>query len=195
MDWRTSNLADEQWTSAASSADGTKLICSPNISPGPGGVWVSTDSGITWTTNASTPWYWRAVASSADGKFAAVGRRGVYTSSDSGATWVSNSIPNLDYDLVASSADGSQLVVAGSGVICLLKTTPTPRLNLTVTDNNVVLSWLVPSAKFVLQQCSDSSGGNWSDVTNSPITMNLTNLHYEITLPLSNGSFYRLKGL
>jgi hypothetical protein len=25
--------------------------------------------------------------------------------------------------------------------------------------------------------------------------MNLTNLYYETTLPLSNGSFYRLKGL
>jgi len=53
----------------------------------------------------------------------------------------------------------------------------------------------VPSANFVLQQNTDLSMTNWTDVTNAPV-LNLTNLQNQVTQPVPDGnSFYRLKSL
>jgi hypothetical protein len=59
----------------------------------------------------------------------------------------------------------------------------------------VGVSWLAPSRSFVLQENPDLTATNWMDVTNAP-TLNFTNLHYEVIIPLSTRShFYRLKQL
>jgi len=82
---RTS-AGSRNWTSLASSADGTKLAAGV----GNGGyIYTSTDSGATWTerTNAGSR-DWKAIASSSDGSKLAAGSSGyIYTSTDSGATW------------------------------------------------------------------------------------------------------------
>ena len=58
----------------------------------------------------------------------------------------------------------------------------------------VILSWTVPAIPFVLQQNSDLTTTNWTDVPATP-TLNLTNLHYEESLPapITGSHFYRLK--
>jgi hypothetical protein len=71
------------WRSVASSADGTKLAAAV----GGGQIFMSTDSGVTWTARARGQ-QWRSVASSADGmKLVAVGYPGqIYKSTDAGMT-------------------------------------------------------------------------------------------------------------
>jgi hypothetical protein len=55
------------------------------------------------------------------------------------------------------------------------------------------ISWIVPSTSFVLQQSSDLTATNWTDVPTPP-ALNFTNLHYEVTASPSLGNrFYRLK--
>jgi hypothetical protein len=114
------------WTSVASSADGTKLVAAATINPLGGGlIYASTNSGLTWTlTGAPTNNHWTAVASSADGsKLVAASQfeisknyGGVYTSTNFGMTWTSNNVPAAAWASVASSADGTKLVAVGGGI-------------------------------------------------------------------------------
>jgi hypothetical protein len=66
------------WTSVASSADGTKLVAAPDG----GQVYTSTDSGATWIAADVPNKDWSSVACSADGSklFAVVNGGGIWTS-------------------------------------------------------------------------------------------------------------------
>ena len=185
----------------ASSADGTKLAAiSGNL------LYASADSGFTWTPTSTTVTNWNSIASSADGsRLVAVagyvsynGPPGnyyygpIFTSTNSGLTWMSNAAPALQiWNSVASSADGGLLVAANEGGIWTSQTTPSPSINISPTDGNLLFSWTLPSTNFVLQQSADLV--SWTDVTN-PHALNFTNLQNQVTLPPSNRSgFYRLK--
>jgi len=85
------------------------------------------------------------------------------------------------------------VAAVNGGGIYTRQFTPEPVLNITSASNNLVLSWIVPSMDFVLQQNSDLTTTNWADLTNKP-TLNLTNLQYQVSVSLTNGrSFYRLR--
>ncbi|MGB8368080.1 MAG: hypothetical protein ACLPYZ_09960 [Limisphaerales bacterium] len=142
-------------------------------------------------TNNTPVGSWSSVASSADGtQLAAVGPY-VYTSTNSGATWVSNSLP-AGMVGVASSADGNKLACASGSAIYTSYSIPSPQLDLTPTNGNLTLSWLVASTNFVLQQNSDLTTANWATLTNVP-TLNLTNLQDQVILsPANSSGFFRL---
>ncbi len=116
--------AQETWTSAASSADGTKLIV---VGEG-GDVCNSSDSGATWNESApqiGSGWnvygFWKAVASSADGtKLVALesdaveGGGYIHTSTNSGESWTQSG-PMQYWTSVASSSDGQKLAAVAGG--------------------------------------------------------------------------------
>ena len=114
------------WTSVASSADGTKLVAAAVINSLSGGlIYASTNSGYSWMlTGAPTNNAWITVASSADGrKLVAASETAfipnqiygcIYTSTNSGTTWTSNNVPIAQWQSVASSADGSKLVAVAA---------------------------------------------------------------------------------
>ena len=197
--------------SIAGSADGIRLIgAQANANGGTNSIYISTNGGFSWTNTTAPQTIWSSVASSADGTKLAAAISGwysdsgplgtvfgfvegpIYSSTDSGATWQSNNVSAKAWKSVASSADGTKLVaVVNGGGIWTAQTTPAPSVNLTPTNGNLALSWIVPSTNFVLQQSADLSG--WTDLTNQPV-LNLTNLREEISLPLSGGNtFFRLK--
>jgi hypothetical protein len=159
---------------------------------------------MTWTSNNVPAAEWQSVASSADGtKLVAAAIEPsdlVYSSTNSGATWISNAVPDEGWFSVASSADGDKLVVVSTwdqsfnpGHVYISQTTPSPCLNLMPSSSNLAVAWIIPSTNFVLQQNSDLTTTNWTDVTNPPV-LNFTNLQDEVTLSPSNSSgFYRLK--
>jgi photosystem II stability/assembly factor-like uncharacterized protein len=204
-------LADNlEWVSVASSADGRKMVAVANN----GQIWTSKDSGMTWGPDYVSSEPWSSVASSADGtKLIAVAYNasfssgsglslsgGIFASTNSGLTWIQTIGPSNCWFSVATSADGNKSVVAvndglslsgaDDGVIYSSQTTPAPQLNLTPTDGSLMFSWLIPSTKFVMQQCSDLI--SWTDVTIEPV-LNLSNLQNQITFLPTNGShFYRL---
>jgi len=191
--WMQVTNVSGNWDSVASSADGRILAAAPQNDS----IYVSTNSGTTWSATLTPSEVWVSVASSADGTKLIAGSLDVlYTSDDSGITWTSNSVPSGYWNSVASSADGNERVAvddsgSGSG-LWSSQTTPAPCLNITPTSDNLTLSWIIPSINFVLQQNLDLTTTNWTDVTNPP-ALKLTNLQYEVTLPLANNSgFYRL---
>jgi hypothetical protein len=181
--WARTSAPSGTWVSVVSSADGVKLAAAlvgadpyPGFSGGPDYysssslIYASTDGGVSWAPTGAPLAPWRIVASSADGAIVIAGGNG----SDPSV------VGSLDL-IVSLTSEGAALVAQ------------LPRLSMGPSGPNLVLSWLVPSTRFVLQQTSDLAPPNWEDVTNQP-TLNFTNLHQEMTLtPESRLRFYRLK--
>jgi DNA-binding beta-propeller fold protein YncE len=203
VNWtRATNAPIAHWYSVASSANGNQLLaCSY-----PGNVYLSTNAGVNWTKTMLPTNNWNSVAESADGSKAValansgsatfgVGKGGIWTSTDSGNTWISNNVPSASWTCAAMSADGNEFVASMgnpsiAGGIYVSQTTPVPVLTLSASDNTLI-SWMVPSLNFTLQQSSDLS--NWTDMTNVPV-LNFTNLENQVALPSPGGnSFFRLK--
>ncbi len=194
------------WTSITLSADGSKILAASTAVTRlevPAFLFGSTDGGQTWaghpppgyyvpelTVNPGPHMLW--LASSAQGSFAAAAYGvGIYTSADFGVTWVTNNAPNTNWQCIACSADGHKMVAAvWGGLIYTAQTVPSPVLDLKQLADSLLISWIVPSRKFALEQSPDLF--NWSAVSASP-GLNYRNLHHEVTLPLAAGPrFYRL---
>ena len=191
----------------ASSADGNKLVLCvlPSLfSSDPCLIYVSTNFGDTWNLAPTPAGRWNFVASSADGNtllaspvFTQAGF--ICLSTNSGATWSTNNSPLQDWGALASSADGGKLVAAAaadvnddvnSGIIYTSQSIQPPLVNLAPANGNLMLSWLVPSTNFVLEQSPDLM--NWLEVTNTPV-LNLNNLQDEVVFsPTNHTGFYRL---
>jgi hypothetical protein len=160
----------------------------------------------TQITNSTAVGWSSALASSADGSRLAlvVGAYAggpIFTSDDSGVRWEQTDAPVTNWISVASSADGSRLAVTvgdilwNSGGIYTRQTMPRPKLNIAASGSGLLLSWIVPSMPFVLQENANLNTTDWIDVPTQP-TLNLSNLNHEVSVPLSNTNrFYRLKCL
>lgn len=206
--WMPTNSGFAYLVSVASSADGTRLVAGtfdPFHPPGSGGafaVFTSTNSGATWDQAPAGGIGRGLVASSADGTrlVAAGGANGfgsggtISISTDSGATWTGNDSPIATWSSIASSADGHKLVaVVNGGGIWTSQSTPRPVLSIAPAGTNFVLSWIVPSMNFVLQQEADLNAPDWTEVTATP-TLNFTNLQNQVFLsPPTDNRFYRLR--
>jgi hypothetical protein len=196
------NLADNdrawnyEWSSVASSSDGTKVIAAALINmvagtPLWGAIYTSTNCGIDWTENdLSTNQNlieWSSVASSADGaKLVAaaygsyIGGGGpIYTSTNAGASWTECNTPDFGCISVASSADGAKLVaIADNGPIYTSSdsgTTWTPQTNGIANGGNQQWACVASSSdgtKLVAMvengviYTSTNSGVAWSQVYN-----------------------------
>jgi hypothetical protein len=91
----------------ACSSDGTKAAAIVNN----GLIYISSDSGVTWSSHGSSQ-SWTGIASSSDGtKLAATTFGQIYVSIDSGLNWSPHG-PNTNWSGVASSADGTRTAAA-----------------------------------------------------------------------------------
>jgi sugar lactone lactonase YvrE len=104
------------WKSVATSADGHKVAALGNDAK----IYVSSDFGLTWTSNVSPSAPWQAITISADGtRLVAAAGSGTsplqtgpaFFSTNGGATWTAASVPLRTWYSLASSGDG--LKVAG----------------------------------------------------------------------------------
>ena len=201
----TSAPIDLWWWSVASSADGVKLVAVAqyNAQANAGGpIYVSTDAGTNWVLTTAPSNHWLRVASSADATtLVAVAAftspaepvGPICISRDAGVTWTTTNAPGANWNCVASSADGDRLFAGISlGGIYTSQLAPARMLSITVADGNQVISWTIPSSSLVLQENSDLTTTNWTDVTTSPA---VTNYQNQVTRPPSGNWFFRLKGL
>jgi hypothetical protein len=200
--WIRKDAPNRNWNAVASSADGTKLVVAELY----GSIYLSSDSGATWILRNERPIthsLWSFLGSSAEGdKLAAVtggwGNNGdpgpIYESVTSGTVWYQTSSPTNYWPCIALSADGhKQVALASGGGIWISQSTPVPRLAITSAGSSLVLSWVVPSSPFELQENSAFVATNWTEVPMKP-TLDFTTLHNKVALPLPAGNrFYRLK--
>jgi photosystem II stability/assembly factor-like uncharacterized protein len=192
--WTLSSAPNVGWAAIASSADGARLVAAGN-----GVIYTSTNSGATWSLAfaTATSVSWISVSSAADGsKLVAAAFGGpIYTSTNAGATWTNAGAPSESWQAVAGSADGTKLVAVylSNGAICTSQSTPTTSLSLVGSGSHAVISWIIPSMAFTLQQNSNLTATNWTDVTTTPV-LNLTNLQNQVIVsPIDRAGFYRLK--
>ena len=186
--WTTHGAGEALWGSACS-ADGSKMVVIGRGEP----IYLSRDSGTTWTEPTNAPQTdWLSVAMSADGKkiFAYEDMDNlIYSSTDGGCSWTSSSPPAFGLSALVCSADGNKLAAAGYNAIYTTYSPPAPQLN---ADSSGVLSWIVASTNFAVQESADLATGNWNTLTNSPV-LNPTTVRDEVQLsPSSNSGFYRL---
>lgn len=211
-DWAQSGAPESfYWTSIASSADGMKLITAQGLLGGyggaPGTIYTSTNGGITWMPTTAPTNDWVSVASSADGtRFVAAtsgydfGDQPIYTSTNSGATWQLSG-PQTRWSSVTISADGAKSFATEGGVgfanyglvYARIADSLPPKLGIHPSDAVINLTWIVPSSSFVLQENSDFTTTNWTDVQINR-SLNFSNLTYQVTESPRNGQgFYRLR--
>ncbi len=90
-------------------------------------IYISTNSGLTWSQNGTSQQWGQGIASSADGtKLATSVDPGyIYTSTDSGATW-SQRGTSQNWIGLASSADGTKLVATTFGGFIYTSSGPVP---------------------------------------------------------------------
>ena len=153
--WTQTGAPGDNWTSIASSADGTRLAAlEGNYLHS--GIWTSTNGGGTWTKTSAPGDSWTSIASSADGtRLAAVdnGGQGIWTSTNGGVNWTQTTAPSFIYPStlyswtsIASSADGTKLAAVcnfGTGGI--------------YTSTNSGAAWTLTSAPIANWQCIASS--------------------------------------
>jgi len=108
--WTVTSAPSTNWSTIASSADGTRLA---TVVSG-GGIYTSTNGGGTWTPTSAPVQNWSSIASSDDGMrlAAAVNGGSVYTSTNGGSTWVQTGASATGWDSIACSADGMRLALA-----------------------------------------------------------------------------------
>lgn len=102
------------WLAVASSSDGSKLVA---VNAG-GSIYISKDSGITWSPTSAPIENWFSVASSTNGnKLVVVANAGpIYTSTNAGVTWkAAINAPNAGWASVTSSGDGNKLAAVQWG--------------------------------------------------------------------------------
>src|SRR5689334_22338168 len=113
--WTQTSAPSNAWPCIAVSADGSKLAAVANL----GTLYLSTNSGITWTA-ASDPLLdhasWATIAMSADGSRMLAAQQGgwIYTSTNSGANWTRHTEgPTDSWHTTAVTADGNKLFAFG----------------------------------------------------------------------------------
>ena len=80
----------------------------------------------------------------------------------------------------------------GLGGVYIAQYPAAPVLNIASAGSNYMLSWVLPTRNFVLQQNTDLGSTNWTTLTNSPM-LNLSTLNNELPVPsVSASAFYRL---
>ena len=192
--WAATDAVNDYPGGVAISADGTKMLAASYSFDIGGPVYVSTNGGASWVAAPVPNRYWDSVCCSSDGTIQAAVGGDLYLSVDSGQTWKPTTFHTTAVTRLASSADGCRLVAATySEGISIREVTPHPVLKITLVGAKVLLSWIVPSQPFVLQQSPGLAATNWVEVATPPV-LNYANLHHEVTLPAPDGPmFYRLK--
>jgi hypothetical protein len=155
----------------------------------PGSIYTSTNSGNSWILASAPNNHWSSIASSADGNKLLAGSSGIYTSGDSGITWQLPGVPGGSW-YVASSADGNSLAAADydSG---LIYTWQLPSLSTLFSGDTLAISWTTNQTGLALQQNSNLTTTNWTDVPLDSIIV--TNRQYRFNVSPTNGNnFFQL---
>jgi hypothetical protein len=153
--------------SFASSVDGNTLAAvatSANIDfKFAGVIFVSTNSGTTWTQANAPIKDWTMIFCTADG-----------------CKFVASAAPSV-----------SPFPSTQAGGIYSSQTTPAPSMNIVPRRGNLTVSWLVPSTNFAMQQSPDLL--NWTDMTNQPVLNFTNLENEVVLPPTGSNVFYRLK--
>jgi len=174
---KQTNSGQHNWSSFASSSDGTKLIATDRGDSNNGYVYMSVDSGVNWTqkTDLGTAG-WIGSASSLDGtKLVVASLYSLSTSTNSGSSWTSRTTGASVNWNVASSSDGSVIAVVdgsthvyistngGAGWTQKTMTGASGLYNINLSSDGTVIAAVDGNGYKVY--VSTDSGANWASST------------------------------
>jgi hypothetical protein len=189
------------WSSIDSSSDGTLLVASatdggsPN--PSAAGVYLSRDSGVTWSKTSLPATNWVGVTTSANGNnLVATSYSGyVYRSTDAGATWTRVVSINDYFTGIGASSDGAYVsIVTNRGAVYISSNSGVsftkisrPQFANAITINSSGQYQYITGSGNVSGDIYKSSdyGASWTDVTASGTG---SNLFYKSITTSSDGS-------
>jgi hypothetical protein len=152
--------------------DDTRLAAGVDNGP----IYFSTNSGVTWETITS-PGNHSFPIVVGDGGCTISAVQTILTNEQNAAA--------SNWYAVATGSDGSGLIISGSDSVS------SPVLNISVLENQIVLSWPSSISGYTLQDNHDLTTTNWSDVNATPSVFNGFN---RVILPgNATQKFYRLK--
>ena len=185
-----------QWVGVASSSDGSRLAASSFEA-----VWLSSNSGVTWTLSNTTNGNYRGIASSSDGsKLLLATNNGtqLQRSTDYGATWTVTG-PAQNWQKVASSANGQVLAAAGNNGTALYVSTnggtswSTKDVGnwngIAISDNGATMVAVASSGIYV----STDSGTTWNnrETARSWADVSISNDGTKMIASVNEGKIYR----
>ena len=164
--WTKTSAPSENmyWTCVASSSTGQNLAATASAVPASaGGIWRSTDYGVTWTQTGAPPapggGGWTRIASNAAGDklVAAVYGGQIYTYDDTTTIWTAQTvagITNSYWDGLASDSTGQYLVAIEHCVGIF-------------NSSDYGINWTQPVNQYLIWSCvtSDSTGQNLAAAT------------------------------
>ena len=115
---RQNNAGSNYWSCVGSSDNGNRLIAGQGGAVGlgyaGGYVYISTDSGVSWTPTGLGFDWWQSIATSSDGSQLIAKGGSIYRSTNFGVSWTQQSTwPGAN--MVACSSDGSHLILVQNG--------------------------------------------------------------------------------
>ena len=173
--WKVSAASKENWVTVVSTTDNTRLVAGVDNGP----IYSSTNSGVTWET-INNPGEHSLLITSGDGECGVFAVQTILTNEQP-----ASAVPASNWYAVASGSDGSGLIVSGSD-------SPSPPvLSISIFGNQVIIAWPSSVAGYALQENSDLTTTNWTDVIVAPSVFNGFN---RVILPADTPhNFYRLK--
>lgn len=143
-----------------------------------GPIYSSTNSGMAWNVINTPGTYEFPLTSDSDGDcYFAQGT--IYPSPGNQAL---TDMQTTNWYAIISAPDGSKLAVTGNS---------SPVLSIKYSGNSAALSWSTNFTGFSVQQNSDLTGANWTDVTNAANVVGDEN--QVIISPANGNNFYRLR--
>ena len=133
------------WKCIAASADGTKLAAGVSG----GNIYVSSDSGATWTARGPSNTYWNSITMSADGTTLAAVSDKIFVSTDSGVTWTIKGNQTRSWSCIRCSANGTKMAAAETGGMIYLS-----------SDSGNTWSWASSGASGLGSSLAMSDDGN-----------------------------------
>ena len=175
--WTHTSAPDQPWARVSCSGDGSKLLATAGYY---GGVYTSTNSGVTWASAPLPSYNWVGAALSTNGSklLVAADAGPIYESGDGGLSWVPTGAPSQGWVSVASAADGNNLIAGSYLNVWTLYTsqdfgstwTPATNANFSGTGWDSVASsadgsCLAAVGQFHLVITSSDSGATWTTNT------------------------------
>ena len=143
-----------------------------------GPIYSSTNSGMTWTVINKPGKYAFPLTYNSDGDL----WYAKATIHPSPGNQTSTNLPPFNWYALGSTSDGGEIVLTGNSA---------PILSIKHVSNAVVVSWPSNFTGFALQECSDLTTANWTDVTNS---VNVSAGENQVIIsPVTGNNFYQLK--
>lgn len=192
--WNTLTNISQQWTSIVSNQDSTIFAGCYSSSGNPGGIYISTNSGRSWSLTSAPILEWTSITCSGTGKYmyaCSTNDGYIYVSSTTGNTWTLTSTDVRNYTCIATDILGVNVFASSSDYYS----------GYLYSSTNYGVSWIVldsfslywssitcSSDGTYAAACASGDGNGVYTTSNSGSTWNRTSLESAVWTSVSSDS-------